>query len=132
VSNLDWFPTLLEIAGVAVPTDQPVRGRSILPLLKGGVISDWPEDFYGEYSTKHQSRTHMRCYRSPYYKLVRDFLNPGRDEFYNLVKDPEEQVNLIESDDAEIRQIIAEFDGKIRGRMREVGDPVLDNPGVAP
>ena len=71
------------------------RGRDLLPLLLG-TAERWNNDLYGEYSTHHQSRTHMRMLRTPRWKLVRDFLNPERNEFfYDLKADPEETTNLI-------------------------------------
>lgn len=125
-SNLDWFPTLLEMAGVDLPEDIVIRGRSIVPLLKGQIPDDWDNDFYAEYSTHHQSHTHMRMYRTPQWKLVRDFLNPERDELYNLQDDPAETRNLIGDDSPQVRQVIAELHEKILQRMREINDPVLE------
>jgi len=119
VSNLDWFPTLLEMGGVDVPADLTLRGQSIVPVLKGEA-KDWHNDFYAEYSTKHQSQTHMRMYRTPKYKLVRDFLNEGRDEFYDLSKDPEETTNLIDS--PEMKPVIEDLHGKILAQMQAIGD----------
>ena len=105
VSNLDWYPTLLEMANAPRPADTVLRGNSIVPILKGE-SADWDNDFYAEYSTRHQSRTHMRMYRTPQWKLVRDFLNPERDELYNLESDPAETTNLIHEDSPEIKQVI--------------------------
>lgn len=102
VSNLDWFPTLLEMAQASKPDNLTVRGRSIVPLLKNKAQTDWDNDFYAEYSTKHQSKTHMRMYRTPEWKLIRDFLNPSRDELYHLTKDPQESTNLIHSQDPRV------------------------------
>ena len=125
VSHLDFFPTLLAIAGVDVPEGAVIRGRNFLPLLLGEDVP-WDDDLYAEYSTRHQSRTHMRCYRTPEWKLVRDFLNPNRDELYHLARDPEEKVNLIDSTDPAARQIIRDLHERILERMRAIGDPVLD------
>ena len=87
--NIDWFPTLLDIAGVPLPREIQIRGRSFLPLLLGEELPDWDDSLYCEYSTHHQSRTHMRMFRTPEWKLVRDFLNPERDELYHLAEDPD-------------------------------------------
>lgn len=124
VSNLDWYPTILEMAGIDPPQGVLLRGRSIVPLLKGEQV-EWDNDFYAEYSTHHQSRTHMRMYRTPEWKLIRDFLNPGRDELYNLKSDPAETTNLIDSSDPEVQRIRKELDARILARMRELNDPVL-------
>lgn len=125
VSNLDWYPTLLAMAGVELPAGVLIRGRSFLPLLSGREIPDWDNDFYAEYSTHHQSWTHMRAYRTPEWKLVRDFLNPRRDELYDLATDPAETTNLIDSTDPEIQRVIERLGARILAKMRELDDPVL-------
>ncbi len=76
VANLDWYPTIVQLAGASPPPRETIRGRSIVPLLRGA-DTPWDNDFYAEYSTHHQSKTHMRMYRTPEWKLIRDFLNPG-------------------------------------------------------
>ena len=124
ISNLDWFPTLLAIAGVDVPTGAKLRGRDFSGMLRGEAPSNWNDDFYGEYSTKHQSKTHMRMYRTARWKLIRDYLNDGRDEFYDLQADPAEAHNLIRSDNPMHRGAIAALDAELRARMAENGDTV--------
>lgn len=125
VSNLDWFPTFLELAGAETPQDVPLRGQSIVRLLKGDA-SDWDDDFFAQYSTKHQSRTHMRMYRTPQWKLVRDYLNPDRDELYDLANDPEETTNLIESDAETVKAVISQLDAKLQAEMKAIGDSVAN------
>lgn len=124
VSNLDWYPTLVDIAGATLPGGETIRGQSITPLLRGN-DAEWTDDFYAEYSTHHQSHTHMRMYRTPKWKLIRDFLNPERDELYDLANDPAESTNLIASNDAKVQKIIADLHAKIVARMKEISDPVL-------
>ncbi len=75
-TNLDWFPTLLDMVGIDIPTDVTLRGKSIAPLLRGGA-GIWNDDFYGEYSQHHYVKTHLRMYRTPEWKLIRDFNRPG-------------------------------------------------------
>ena len=128
VSNLDWFPTLLAMANVPMPKNITVRGRNIVPLLQGQSI-EWNNDFYAEYSTKHQSRTHMRMYRTSQWKLIRDFCNSGRDELYDLKNDPAEANNLIHSQSAEIQKIIAELRQQILAQMKTIDDPVVKRLG---
>ncbi|MFV0442064.1 MAG: sulfatase [Planctomycetaceae bacterium] len=125
VCHLDWFPTILEMAGVQTPADLSLRGRSIVPVLKGQG-GDWNNDLYAQYSTHHQSQTHMRTYRTPEWKLIRDFLNPERDELYNLTDDPKETTNLIAADDPALKQVIASLHDKILERMEATDDPVLE------
>ncbi len=124
ISNLDWYPTLVAMAGADLPAGETIRGRDFLPILKGESPT-WDNDFYAQYSTHHQSQTHMRMYRTPEWKLIRDFLNEGRDELYHLSEDPDETDNLIASTDAEVKEVIAELDAGILRYMRETNDPVL-------
>lgn len=126
VSQLDWFPTLLEMAGVELPAGTIIRGRSIVPLLKGQAIA-WDNDLYAEYSTHHQSQTHMRMYRTPEWKLILDFKNPDRHELYDLKHDPAETRNLYFSQDSHVQHIRSTLTERIVARMRELGDDV-DQP----
>jgi uncharacterized sulfatase len=67
----------------------------------------------------------MRMYRTPEWKLIRDFLDPSRDELYNLKDDPEETKNLIAVQTAEVKMVIADLHARIVARMRGIGDPVV-------
>ena len=125
VTFLDVYPTMLQLAGAKQPEGVQIRGRSFLPLLKGRAMASWDNDLYAEYSTHHQSRTHMRMYRTERWKLVRDFLNPERDEFYDLQEDPAERTNLIGSDRPAVQEAIKRLNEQLLGKMRETGDPVL-------
>lgn len=123
-ANIDWFPTLLAMAGVEPPAGVTLRGRNGLPLMRGEPV-EWTDDFYCEYSTHHQSHTHMRMWRTARWKLVRDFLNPGRDELYDLSRDPAESQNIINSARPDAREAILDLNGRILARMRELNDPAL-------
>lgn len=122
MSSVDWFPTLLEMAGCEVPIDIPVRGRSVVPLLTGDLKQPWDNEFYGEYSMINYSRAYMRCYRTQEWKLVKDFLDPQRDELYHLAEDPQEMNNLIDDGREEIEMVKELLTGKMLSKMREVGD----------
>jgi uncharacterized sulfatase len=125
VSHLDWLPTLCSIGGASVPTGTVVRGHDITPVLRGEQ-GTWSDDFYSPYSTKHQSQTHMRMYRTPQWKLVRDFNNEGRDELYDLAHDPEETKNLINDNSPQTKAVIAMLDAKIIENMTATHDVVLE------
>jgi uncharacterized sulfatase len=124
VSNLDWFPTLLEMAGVERPADLKIHGRSFVPILKGAA-GEWDNDFYAEYSTHDNSHTHMRAYRTSEWKLIRDFLNEGRDELYHLDTDPSESNNLVTSTDPFVVAAKAALNTKLLERMKSLSDPAL-------
>ena len=124
VSNLDWFPTLLAMAGVELPSDVTIHGDDITPLLRGKA-PEWDDDLYAEYSMHHGATTHMRAWRTPKWKYMRDFAHPGREELYDLANDPDETVNLADSTDAEHVRVKKELAAKILGRMKEINDPAL-------
>jgi choline-sulfatase len=122
IRQLDWYPTLLEATGVPLPKESGVRGRSLLPLLKGETV-EWDNDLYGEFSQHHYTEADLRMYRTPEWKLVRDFRIEGRDELYHLAEDPAESRNRI--GDADVADIRERLDAQLRTRMRELGDPLL-------
>jgi arylsulfatase A-like enzyme len=125
-TSLDWYPTLVQIAGAKLRPQHPVRGRSLLPLLRGTTPADWDQNVYAEYSMIHYSRAFMRTYRTPDWKLVRDFLNPERDELYHLAIDPQERVNLIHADETEVHAVVRRLDQEIRRNMRAINDSLLE------
>ena len=47
VVNVDFAPTMLELAGVDAPDS--IQGRSFAPILWGGTPEDWPESMYYRY-----------------------------------------------------------------------------------
>ncbi len=124
VSNLDWFPTILAMAGVKTQPSWKLRGRDFTLLLKGRKPADWDNTYYAQYSTHHQSRTHMRMISTGQWKLIRDFLNPSRDELYHLEKDPAEANNLVGSTDPKVRSVLSDLHRRLVARMKTIGDQV--------
>ncbi|MDO6437498.1 sulfatase-like hydrolase/transferase [Cyclobacterium sp. 1_MG-2023] len=127
ISVLDVYPTLLEMAGVGLPSDaeHKLRGRSLIPLIKGEEVADWDNDFYSEYSMVNYATSFLRSYRTPEWKLVRDFMDPSRDELYHIALDPEENINLIHDNREEVKEIVAVLHQKILDKMKEINDPLL-------
>ena len=123
VTNLDWYPTLLAMAGIEQP-DVTLRGHNFLPLLQGTEVP-WDNDMYAEYNMKHGATTKMRAYRTPEWKLMVDFHNTGREELYDLRNDPAEAHNLIASQDAEVIKIKQALRAKIREKMQRLQDPIV-------
>jgi len=130
ISLLDFYPSMVEMAGARLPEDHLVRGKSFVPLLKGEEIGDWDNDFYAEYSMINYCNAYMRCYRTPHWKLVRDFLNPELDELYHIAYDPEENINLINDPSEEIKRVIKDLHSRIIQNMKEINDPLLNGMGT--
>jgi arylsulfatase A-like enzyme len=99
VSQVDLMPTLLEAAGVPIPTS--VQGRSFLPLLDRKT-EGWRNEVYfemSEFVTGRGLRTPQYTYaaaapKTPAWKPV-----PSADRYveyahYDLYADPSQHVNL--------------------------------------
>ena len=70
VLNVDFAPTFLEAAGVAVPAS--MQGRSLLPILRGEVPRDWRTAIYYRYyhdPGHHNTRAHYGV-RTATHKLI--------------------------------------------------------------
>ena len=122
ISNLDWYPTLLAVAGIELP-DETLHGRNFMPLL-GGAALPWDNDLYAEYNMKHGATTKMRAYRTPHWKLMIDFHNPGREELYDLRRDPAESHNVIASNDPAVIEVRRALRDKIQAKLRALRDPI--------
>ena len=96
VLSLDVAPTFLELGGAPVPPE--IHGRSIVPMLRGGV--GWlRESFLIEHSSdKVFPRVEKMGYeavRTGRWKYIRYRDLEGMDELYDLAADPFEMKNLI-------------------------------------
>ena len=91
--NLDLAPTILDLAGVTVPSD--MQGLSLARLLRGGspVLRD---SFLYEYDTEAPFPVvpDIRAIRTQSRKYVSYPGLPSDDELYDLATDPTETVNL--------------------------------------
>ena len=92
VHVVDLFSTILELAGVPLPTTVTLDSRSLKPILSGETISP-PTRLYAELFDQSATTTGGRVLRDDRYKIIR--LNTGTDEFYDLQADPAETTNLL-------------------------------------
>lgn len=95
MANIDWAPTILDLAGVARPDG--MQGVSFLPLVTPGADkSGWRKAVYYhyyEFPQPHHVYPHFGL-RTERYTLVR-FYGPGDSwELYDLKKDPMQLRNI--------------------------------------
>ena len=91
VCTIDFFPTLLEIAG-AKPKLRPIDGVSLMPLLRQTGRLD-RRAVYWHYPHYHMEKP-SGAIRQGDLKLI-EFYEDGRLELYNVKDDPGEKRNLV-------------------------------------
>ncbi len=132
VQNLDLAPTLLDVAGVAIPHD--MQGRSFLSIARGETPSDWREAVYYRY---WMNRGHFNIpghlgVRTKRYKLIYFYDSPTGPDGKTLVKgarpnvrDPFWEFYDLQEDPLEVRNLYGEPSheeriGALRKRITEL------------
>jgi arylsulfatase A-like enzyme len=92
VHVVDLFSTILELAGVPLPTDVTLDSKSLKPIL-AGLGDESRRRLYIDQFDQNATTTGGRAIRDDRYKLIR--LNTGVDHFYDLQSDPAEASNLL-------------------------------------
>lgn len=119
VQHLDLAPTLLDMAGVAVP--ESMEGRSLWPMVTGQTdTGGWEQVVCCEctWQAKWALRTETTKFilsRDP------DFHNMPLRELYDLTSDPEENTNLIQERDHEALAMEAKLEAWIAEGLRKTG-----------
>ena len=92
VTGTDFYPTILELAGLPLLPQQHVDGISLVPMLKGKALTTrplfWHYPHYGNQGGEPSS-----IIRKGNWKLIH-YYEDGRNELYDLTKDPSEKSNL--------------------------------------
>ncbi len=95
VISMDFYPTILDLAGIPAMPDQHIDGISLSPLLKHEPDLERKEIFW-HYPHYHSSGwTPGAAIRSGKWKLV-EFYELNETELYDLENDPGETMNLTE------------------------------------
>ncbi len=93
VQNIDYAPTLMELAGGAAPDS--VHGKSFVPILRGNTPKDWRTSIYYhyyEFPQDHRVQAHVGV-RTDRYKLIY-YYAVGQWELFDLEKDPQELLSV--------------------------------------
>jgi N-sulfoglucosamine sulfohydrolase len=153
VSQIDVFPTLCELLGIEPPDH--LQGRSLMPAVRGEA-REVNDEVYGEL-TYHAAYDPQRAIRTRRYKYVRRWgdrdlpvlpniddspskdllLQHGlaemprpREELYDLLFDPNEAHNLIDSPDH--ADVVTVLRARLEEWMDETDDPLLEGFVPAP
>ncbi|MDA8743060.1 sulfatase [Rubripirellula amarantea] len=116
VIGMDFYPTMLELAGLPLKPEQHVDGVSLVPVLKGGAIADrdlfWHYPHYGNQGGEPSSIIHSKNWKLIFYH------EDGRTELYDIEKDPAEET--------EIASLHPDVEAELRSRL----DAWLDETGA--
>ncbi len=135
ITHIDLYPTFLDLAGVDRPENYPLDGESLAGLLTGkttalpdrSIVCYYPK--YGNYNEK------SKVWKYPWrnvifdgdYKL-REVVEYGTYELYNLKEDPLEERDLSSSQPEKLQYM----QKKLRTWEQRVGAPIRElNPGYA-
>jgi arylsulfatase A-like enzyme len=89
--TMDLFTTCLGLAGAEIPTDRPIDGKNIMPLLKGEATSPHEALYFYINNDLHAVRAGKWKY-----VLKQNKHKDTTDELYNMLRDPTERYNLYE------------------------------------
>ena len=121
VLNLDMSPTLLDLAGVVIPTD--MQGQSLRPLMSEPAPAEWRDAIYYRYYEFphgwHKVRPHYGV-RTDRYKLIHFEGDMDVWELYDLQSDPNELHNLYGQDEYSATQDA--LHRRLAELRRELGD----------
>ena len=137
IINIDYAPTILEAAGVAIP--ETVQGKSFYGLLDG-TKAKWRDAFLYEYFWERsfaQTPTVLGV-RTDTHKLMRYHGIWDRYELYDIKNDPQEMNNLLgdfmvkheagtldnlilRTADEELKGLFSDMKAKLDGLLEEMG-----------
>jgi len=118
--NVDLAPTILDLAGMAVP--ETYQGRSLAPLYRGSTPENWRTEFFCEHLFDHPDIPKWEGVRTQRWKYARYFeQDPPYEFLHDLETDRRELENLAEDPDAaeQLERLRRRCDAWI-GRLEQV------------
>jgi arylsulfatase A-like enzyme len=127
VTTTDFYPTMLEAAGMALAPEQHPDGKSLVPVLEGGSPPEREALFWHYPHYSNQGGTPGGAVRRGDYKLI-EFYEDNRVELYNLREDIGETVDLagrMPEKARELREMLQQWRQSVQARM-PVANPNYD------
>ncbi len=128
VTSTDFYPTVLELAGLLPRPGQHRDGLSLVPLLKGGTALD-REALFWHYPHYHGSAwTPGASIRAGDWKLI-EFYDREKVELYNLKGDPGESRDLSRANPGKTSELL----DRLHAWQKDVGARMpAPNPAYKP
>jgi arylsulfatase A-like enzyme len=112
--NIDYAPTLLQLAGIPIPKD--IQGKSFLPVLENKTKKSFRDAVYYhyyEFPYWHHVQPHYGI-RTERYKLIHYYYDMDEWELFDLENDPNELNNIY--DNSKNKELII----KLKVRLKEL------------
>lgn len=122
VQNLDFAPTILNLAGLPIPND--MQGKSLVPLLKNKKNKNWRNSIYYHYYENpgiHFAERHLGI-KTERYKLIY-FYDIKQWELYDLKTDSDEVNNLYKNKN--YSKLIATLKKELKNLMIQYKDDTM-------
>jgi len=131
----DLFPTILALAGVAVPSNYIVDGARLDTLVSGKRDPSRPETFLMHYPHSPHRSDYFTCYRDGAWKVIYHYFPSEASEgshyqLYNLAEDPFESHNLAASQPDQLRLMMQRLIASLE--QHKAVYPVSKEDGVTP
>ena len=106
-AHVDLLPTLLELCGVAKPPGPPIDGRSLVPLLTGGGIKEWPDRtlFVHSQRIEHPEKWRQCSVMTERWRLV------NGTSLYEIQADPGQKHDIAKDHPRVVSELRAAYEG---------------------
>ena len=125
ISTIDYFPTILEIAGVKPPDGREIDGLSLIPILKGRTRLR-RNAIYWHYPHYHRyTNSPFSIVRDGEWKLIK-WYDRGTFELYNLKEDISEANDLSDKMPEKVKALNAELESWLKSVNAKMPKPNPD------
>ena len=110
-STIDFFPTIVTLAGGKIPGDRPIDGVNIWAILEGKKLPERAIFYYSEHNLcavrKGKWKLHLRFYdlSKGSFIVPEHWITPTTPLLFDLNSDPSEQYNVVADNPEIVRQL---------------------------